>query len=102
MDPQPRNQAQLSTALESAWLNIPENTFRDLSDSLPARLAAVHSAKAGRRPGLRRTCPVSRNRFHSVLMTLLATPTVFATDFYVCPDSCLQRIRQAMDFDRFR
>ncbi|GFS71112.1 transposable element Tcb1 transposase [Trichonephila clavipes] len=45
MDPQPRNLAQLATALESAWLNFPENTFRDLSDSLPARLAAVHSAK---------------------------------------------------------
>ncbi|GFX78902.1 transposable element Tcb1 transposase [Trichonephila clavipes] len=47
MDPQPRNLAQLATALESAWLNIPDNTFRDLSDSLPARLAAVHSAKGG-------------------------------------------------------
>ncbi|KFM73749.1 Transposable element Tcb1 transposase, partial [Stegodyphus mimosarum] len=46
MDPQPRNLAQLATALESAWLNIPENTFRDLCDSLPARLAAVRSAKA--------------------------------------------------------
>ncbi|GFW32878.1 transposable element Tcb1 transposase [Trichonephila clavipes] len=45
MDPQPRNLAQLATALESAWLNIPENTFRDQSDSLPARLAAVRSAK---------------------------------------------------------
>ncbi|KFM71212.1 Transposable element Tcb1 transposase, partial [Stegodyphus mimosarum] len=45
MDPQPRNLAQLATALESAWLNIPENTFRDLCDSLPARLAAVRSAK---------------------------------------------------------
>ncbi|GFX41209.1 transposable element Tcb1 transposase [Trichonephila clavipes] len=47
MDPKPRYLAQLATALESAWLNIPENTFRDLSDSLPARLAAVHSAKGG-------------------------------------------------------
>ncbi|GFS85606.1 transposable element Tcb1 transposase [Trichonephila clavipes] len=47
MDPQPRNLAQLAMALVSAWLNIPENTFRDLSDSLPARLAAVHSAKGG-------------------------------------------------------
>ncbi|GFW29417.1 transposable element Tcb1 transposase [Trichonephila clavipes] len=47
IDPQPRNLAQLATALESAWLNIPENTFRDLSDSIPARLAAVHSAKGG-------------------------------------------------------
>ncbi|GFW53695.1 probable phosphoenolpyruvate synthase [Trichonephila clavipes] len=45
MDPQPRNLAQLATALELAWLNIPENTFRDLSDSLPARLAEVRSAK---------------------------------------------------------
>ncbi|GFU11879.1 transposable element Tcb1 transposase [Trichonephila clavipes] len=47
MDPQPRNLAQLATALESAWLNIPENTFRDLSDSLPLRLAVVRSAKGG-------------------------------------------------------
>ncbi|GFX88403.1 hypothetical protein TNCV_2278711 [Trichonephila clavipes] len=31
MDPQPRNLAQLATALESAWLNIPENTFRDVT-----------------------------------------------------------------------
>ncbi|GBM02423.1 hypothetical protein AVEN_76475-1 [Araneus ventricosus] len=36
MDPQPRNLAQLATALESAWLNIPLNTFRNLIDSLPA------------------------------------------------------------------
>ncbi|GFU56770.1 transposable element Tcb1 transposase [Trichonephila clavipes] len=47
MDPQPRYLTQLATALESAWLNIPENPFRDLSDSLPARLAAVRSAKGG-------------------------------------------------------
>ncbi|GBL71856.1 hypothetical protein AVEN_231511-1 [Araneus ventricosus] len=47
MDPQPRNLAQLATALESAWLNIPVNTFRNLIDSLPARLAAVRSAKDG-------------------------------------------------------
>ncbi|GBM61731.1 hypothetical protein AVEN_256030-1, partial [Araneus ventricosus] len=45
MDPQPRSLAQLTTALESAWLNIPVNTFRNLIDSLPARLAAVRSAK---------------------------------------------------------
>ncbi|GBL95309.1 hypothetical protein AVEN_37757-1 [Araneus ventricosus] len=45
MDPQPRNLAQLVTALELAWLNIPVNTFRNLIDSLPARLAAVRSAK---------------------------------------------------------
>ncbi|GIY40910.1 c4b-binding protein [Caerostris darwini] len=45
MDPQPRNLAQLAPALESAWLNIPVNTFRNLIDSLPARLAAVRSAK---------------------------------------------------------
>ncbi|KFM67651.1 Transposable element Tcb1 transposase, partial [Stegodyphus mimosarum] len=51
MDPQPRNLAQLATALESAWLNIPENTFRDLCDSLPARLAAVRSAKGLRQGG---------------------------------------------------
>ncbi|GBM50487.1 hypothetical protein AVEN_254767-1 [Araneus ventricosus] len=47
MDPQPRNLAQLAAALESAWLNIPVNTFRNLIDSLPARLAAVCSAKGG-------------------------------------------------------
>ncbi|GBN49289.1 hypothetical protein AVEN_62956-1 [Araneus ventricosus] len=47
MDPQPRNLAQLATALESASLNIPVNTFRNLIDSLPARLAAVRSAKGG-------------------------------------------------------
>ncbi|GBM97248.1 hypothetical protein AVEN_254932-1 [Araneus ventricosus] len=47
MGPQPRNLAQLATALESAWLNIPVNTFRNLIDSLPARLAAVRSAKGG-------------------------------------------------------
>ncbi|GFW55961.1 transposable element Tcb1 transposase [Trichonephila clavipes] len=45
MDPQTRNLAQLAMGLESAWLNIPENTFRNLSDSLPARLAVVRSAK---------------------------------------------------------
>ncbi|GBN33969.1 hypothetical protein AVEN_130488-1 [Araneus ventricosus] len=42
MDPQPCNLAQLATAL-----NIPVNTFRNLIDSLPARLAAVRSAKGG-------------------------------------------------------
>ncbi|GBN08764.1 hypothetical protein AVEN_141853-1 [Araneus ventricosus] len=47
MDPQPRNLAQLATALESAWLNILVNAFRNLIDSLPARLAAVRSAKGG-------------------------------------------------------
>ncbi|GBL83845.1 hypothetical protein AVEN_139613-1 [Araneus ventricosus] len=47
MDPQPRNLAQMATALESAWLNIPVNTIRNLIDSLPVRLAAVRSAKGG-------------------------------------------------------
>ncbi|GFW65371.1 transposable element Tcb1 transposase [Trichonephila clavipes] len=47
MDLHPRNLAQLATALESAWLNIPGNIFRSLIDSLPARLAAVHSVKGG-------------------------------------------------------
>ncbi|GBN83879.1 hypothetical protein AVEN_267936-1 [Araneus ventricosus] len=47
MDPQPRNLAQLATALESAWLNIPVNTFRNPIDSLPACLAVVRSAKGG-------------------------------------------------------
>ncbi|GBM68683.1 hypothetical protein AVEN_9158-1 [Araneus ventricosus] len=47
MDPQPHNLAQLAMALESAWLNILVNTFRNLIDSLPARLAAVRPAKGG-------------------------------------------------------
>ena len=47
MDPQSRNLTQLTTALESAWLNIPVTTFRNLNDYLPARLAAVRSAKGG-------------------------------------------------------
>ncbi|GBM38690.1 hypothetical protein AVEN_54728-1 [Araneus ventricosus] len=47
LDPQPLNLAQLATELESACLNIPVNTFRNLIDSLPARLAAVRSAKGG-------------------------------------------------------
>ncbi|GBN15750.1 hypothetical protein AVEN_139065-1 [Araneus ventricosus] len=47
MDPQPRNLAKLATALESTWLIIPVNTFRNLIDFLPARLAAVRSAKGG-------------------------------------------------------
>ncbi|GBM47485.1 hypothetical protein AVEN_153697-1 [Araneus ventricosus] len=47
MDPQARNLAQLATALESAWYNIPVNTFRNLIDSLLASLAAVRSAKGG-------------------------------------------------------
>ncbi|GIY30474.1 hypothetical protein CDAR_120121 [Caerostris darwini] len=45
MDPQPRNLAQLAMALESAWLNISVNTFRNLIDSLSARLASVRSAE---------------------------------------------------------
>ncbi|GBN69216.1 hypothetical protein AVEN_252237-1 [Araneus ventricosus] len=45
MDTQPRNLVQLATALESVWLNILVSTFRNLIDSLPARLAAVRSAK---------------------------------------------------------
>ena len=47
MDPQPRNLAQLATALESAWLDIPVNTLRNLIDSLPARFAVARSAKGG-------------------------------------------------------
>ncbi|GBN22193.1 hypothetical protein AVEN_96817-1 [Araneus ventricosus] len=49
MVPQPRNLAQLATALESARFNIPVNIFRNLIDSLPARFAsvAVRSAKGG-------------------------------------------------------
>ncbi|KAH7975588.1 hypothetical protein HPB52_003538 [Rhipicephalus sanguineus] len=42
-----RNLAQLAMALESAWLNISVNTFRNLIDFLPARLAAVRPAKGG-------------------------------------------------------
>ncbi|GFX65517.1 uncharacterized protein TNCV_4735621 [Trichonephila clavipes] len=47
MDPHPSNLAQLATVLESAWLNLPVNTFRNLIDSLPTRLAAVRSVKGG-------------------------------------------------------
>ncbi|CAG0881119.1 unnamed protein product, partial [Darwinula stevensoni] len=36
---------RLATALESAWLAIPVGTFQNLTDSLPARLAAVRAAK---------------------------------------------------------
>ncbi|GFV14754.1 transposable element Tcb1 transposase [Trichonephila clavipes] len=39
VDPYPLNLAQLTMVLESTSHNIPENTFRDLADSLPARLA---------------------------------------------------------------
>ncbi|KFM83329.1 Transposable element Tcb1 transposase, partial [Stegodyphus mimosarum] len=66
MDPQPRNLAQLATALESAWLNIPENTFRDLCDSLPARLAAVRSAK-----GYHPHCSGKIERIHRNLMAAI-------------------------------
>ncbi|GFV13316.1 transposable element Tc3 transposase [Trichonephila clavipes] len=45
MDLHPRNLAHLSMALESAWLSILVNTFRNLIDSHPARLAAVRFAK---------------------------------------------------------
>ncbi|GFW45195.1 DDE_3 domain-containing protein [Trichonephila clavipes] len=41
VDPYPRYLAQLATATESAWLNIPVNIFRNLIDSLRARFAAV-------------------------------------------------------------
>ncbi|KFM66064.1 Transposable element Tcb1 transposase, partial [Stegodyphus mimosarum] len=64
MDPQPRNLAQLATALESAWLNIPENTFRDLCDSLPARLAAVRSAKGASTEGSVHHEALRRTRIH--------------------------------------
>ncbi|GFU57252.1 DDE_3 domain-containing protein [Trichonephila clavipes] len=47
MDPHLRNLAQLAKALEPAWLNIPVTIFRNLIDSLLARVAAVHSAKVG-------------------------------------------------------
>ncbi|GFV86048.1 DDE_3 domain-containing protein [Trichonephila clavipes] len=47
MDPHPRNLAQLATALESAWLNIPVNTFKNLIHSLSVGLAAVRSVKGG-------------------------------------------------------
>ncbi|GFU05534.1 DDE_3 domain-containing protein [Trichonephila clavipes] len=42
-----KHQEQLATALDSAWLNISVNTFRNLIDSLAAHLAAVHFAKGG-------------------------------------------------------
>ncbi|GFV56346.1 transposable element Tcb1 transposase [Trichonephila clavipes] len=47
MNPHWSNPAQLAMTLESAWLNIPVNTFRDLIDFFPARLAAVRYAKIG-------------------------------------------------------
>ncbi|GFV57352.1 transposable element Tcb1 transposase [Trichonephila clavipes] len=47
MDLHPRNLAHLAMALESAWLNIPVNTFRNPIDFHPARLAAVRFAKCG-------------------------------------------------------
>ncbi|GFW67837.1 transposable element Tcb1 transposase [Trichonephila clavipes] len=47
MDPHQRNLAPLATALETAWLNIPVNTFRNLIDSLPTCLAAVRPVKGG-------------------------------------------------------
>ncbi|GFV34568.1 transposable element Tcb1 transposase [Trichonephila clavipes] len=47
LDPHPRNLAQLATALKFTWPNIPVNTFRNLINSFPARLAAVRSAKSG-------------------------------------------------------
>ncbi|GFW81797.1 DDE_3 domain-containing protein [Trichonephila clavipes] len=45
IDPHPRNLAQLPTAVESAGLNIPVNTFGNLIDSLPVLLAAVYFAR---------------------------------------------------------
>ncbi|GFS90271.1 transposable element Tcb1 transposase [Trichonephila clavipes] len=47
MDLHPSNLARLAMVLESAGLNIPVNTFRNLIDSHPARLAAVRFAKCG-------------------------------------------------------
>ncbi|KAL1434046.1 hypothetical protein MTO96_012040 [Rhipicephalus appendiculatus] len=40
-----RNLSQLATSLESARLKNPVNTFKNITDSLPARLAAARSAK---------------------------------------------------------
>ena len=48
-------------------------------------------------PGRCRTCPASWNQVHSLAMTLLADPTVFAKFLCVCPDSSLSTIGQAMD-----
>ncbi|GFV31431.1 hypothetical protein TNCV_134701 [Trichonephila clavipes] len=45
MDPHMHNLAQPATALELELLNIPVNTFRNLTDFFPARLAAARSAK---------------------------------------------------------
>ncbi|GIY62165.1 hypothetical protein CDAR_479151 [Caerostris darwini] len=61
MDPQSRNLGQLATALESACLNTPLNTFRNLIGSLPARFAAVRSAKdvlGHQSPGVSEGIPV--------------------------------------------
>ncbi|KAI4885477.1 hypothetical protein NFI96_007017 [Prochilodus magdalenae] len=43
MDPPPRTLQQLWDALQSAWLQIPVTTYQALIESIPARLAAVHS-----------------------------------------------------------
>ncbi|GFT84560.1 hypothetical protein TNCV_714141 [Trichonephila clavipes] len=45
MDPHTRNLAQLATSLASTWLNIPVNNFRNLIESLPARLADIRSVE---------------------------------------------------------
>ncbi|GFV03367.1 DDE_3 domain-containing protein [Trichonephila clavipes] len=47
VDTHPRNLGQLAMALESAWRNMPVNTFRNLIDSLYVRLAAVLYAEDG-------------------------------------------------------
>ncbi|GFV09088.1 uncharacterized protein TNCV_1834761 [Trichonephila clavipes] len=45
VNPHPLNVAKWVIALELAWLNIPVNTCKNLIGYLPARLAAVRSAK---------------------------------------------------------
>ena len=44
MDPPTHTFQQLWDALQSAWLQIPVTTYQDLTESLPARLAAVRAA----------------------------------------------------------
>ncbi|GFX52241.1 hypothetical protein TNCV_4800981 [Trichonephila clavipes] len=77
MDP-----AQLATALESAWLNIPVNTFRNLIDSLPARLAAVRSSKDFLDGQVNRNCGWRINR--KMKLEPQATPSLVAGNIGYC------------------
>ncbi|KAJ8876815.1 hypothetical protein PR048_021262 [Dryococelus australis] len=47
LSPPPRTLQKLWDALQIAWLQIPVETYQNLTESLPARLAAVRAAKGG-------------------------------------------------------